>query len=111
MQTIYIYTGLTGGRWNFMKIAQIVPLPRVMIGSKSFLPGSHPLYLAWSGFLSDFSHSLVKCDMLWGWLSTNGFEIEERVDTKLSPENMHKSGQNSVVTREGHEIWPQSPNI
>jgi hypothetical protein len=46
-----------------MKIAQIVPLPRVMIGSKSFLPGSHPLDLAWSG-LSDFSHSLVKCDML-----------------------------------------------
>jgi hypothetical protein len=31
-----LYNGLAGGRWNLMKIAQIVALPYLRMGSKSF---------------------------------------------------------------------------
>jgi hypothetical protein len=57
-----------------MKIAQIVALPYLRIGSKIFSPSPHTLDLA-DGGLSDF----LQFSVFWALLTRNVLEIEKKL--------------------------------
>jgi len=56
-----IYNGLAGGRWNSMKIAQIVALPYRRVGVEEFFLLT-PTPLIWRGVVCDIFLFSVKSE-------------------------------------------------